>query len=467
MISTPMIWIVLPMLVSILLWMLRKYRLITVSLAVSVCLLLALLAWILPFSGVLQAGPLLLEISTTLSVLGRRFVLSEGDRFLLIFMYLAGVLWFTGEGVLRRNRVFAPLGLALLALSIAALAVDPFLYSALIIEVMVLISIPMLLPPGTRVGPGVMRYLVFQTIAMALILLAGWAAEGVDLNPNDTQLITQALIFLGLGFIFWMAVFPFHTWIPQLAQEVFPYQAGFLLNVLAIVITLMGLDFLNGFGWLRNFNGLAEILRIGGALTVAAGGIWAAFERRLDRYMGFCLIAETGFALLAMSLQNTTGYRALLSAFLPRTLFIALWSLSLSSLKQSGLDLDQTAGLARKKPVESLALLMSTFAMAGLPLLGFFPIRQPLLENLAQVSLPTVIWSLVGVAGLMAGSLRILFNIITVHDQPDLKPVPVSSDWREIGLIGLGMLLLLLTGLFPQWFSAPLFNLLNAFQNLM
>lgn len=466
MISTPLIWIVLPMGAAVLLWMLRRYRLITVSLAVTLCLGLALLAWMLPFSGMLQAGPFIVEISNTLSVLGRRFVLNEGDRFLLIFLYLVGAMWFTGESVLRRNRAFAPLGLAFLALSISALAVDPFLYSALIIEVMVLISIPLLLPPGAKAGQGVMRYLVFQTIAMALILLAGWAAEGVDLNPNDTQLITQALILLGLGFIFWMAVFPFHTWVPQLAQEAFPFQAGFLLSLLPMVITLMGLDFLNGFGWLRNFGGLPVILRFAGALTVAAGGIWAAFERCLDRYLGFCLIAETGFALLALSLHNTVGYRALVAAFLPRTLVIALWSVALSSLKLGGFSMDQLAGLARHKPVESVALLVSTFSVAGLPLLGFFPIRQVLLENLAQASLLSVIWSLAGVAGLLAGSLRILMGVIGPADRPAGEPA-APSDWRGMVLLGVGMLLLLLTGLFPQWFSAPLFNLLNAFQNLV
>ncbi|MCE5209687.1 MAG: hypothetical protein LLG42_15445 [Chloroflexi bacterium] len=463
MISTPVIWIVFPMCMAILLWFLRRYRLVVVIIAVTTCLFLAMSAWILPFSGMAKVGPLVMEVTTTLSILGRRFILLEGDRFLLIFLYSLGAFWFLGEGVLRKNRNFIPLGLAIISLSVAALAVDPFLYSALIIEIIVLISIPMLLPPGSRVGQGVMRYLVFQTIAMALMLLAGWAAEGVDTNPNDTALTTLALTFLGLGVMFWMGVFPFHTWIPQMVSEVYPYQAGFLLNFLPLVIMLMALDFLNGFGWLRNYSGLTQVCQFAGAITVAAGGIWAAFEHKLNRYMGFCLIVETGFSLLALSLQSTTGYQIYVTLFLPRTLFIALWSLAMSNLELEDLDYNHLAGVMKTKPVESITLLVASFSVSGLPLLGFFPLRQTLFENLAQVSLPTALWGFAGALGLMVGSVRILLAFIS----SPAEGTPQASDWRVILLLVLGILLLVLVGLFPQWFVSPLFNLLNAFGNLV
>lgn len=308
-----------------------------------------------------------------------------------------------------------------------------------------------------------MRFLVFQTIAMALVLLAGWAAGGVDINPNDTALTTQALIFLGLGFILWMGIFPFHTWIPQLVSEVFPYQAGFLLNYLPLVIMLMALDFLNGFGWLRNFSGLTEILQFAGVITVAAGGILAAFEHKLNRYMGFCLIVETGFSLLALSLQSTTGYQIFVALFLPRTLFIALWSLAMSNLESETLDFDHLAGIMKTKPVESITLLVASLSVGGLPLLGFFPLRQTLMENLAQISLPTALWSLAGALGLMAGSIRILLAFFASPAEGTLK----ATDWRVIMLLAVGVLFLVLVGLFPQWSLSPLFDLLNAFGNLV
>lgn len=463
MISTPVIWIAFPMVMAIILWFFKKYQQAVVISAVGICLLLAITAWIFPFSGLLKIGPLVLEIKTVLSILGRRFILNEGDRFLLIFLFSLGAFWFIGGGLLRKNRAFAPFGLAIISLSISALAVDPFLYSALIVEIMVLISIPMLLPPGAKVGQGVMRFLIFQTLAMTLILLAGWAAGGVDANPNDAKLTSQALIFLGLGFIFWLAVFPFHTWIPQMVAEVFPYHVGFLLNYLPLVVMLMAMDFLNGFGWLRNFSGLAQILQLTGAITVVAGGLWAAFERKLDRYMGFCLIAETGFSLLALSLQNETGYRIFVSFFLPRTLFIAIWSLAMSSLKVDDFDFNNLAGLIKTKPVESIALLAAGFSISGFPLLGFFPLRQALLENLAQGSIPVALWSIMGILGLTAGAIRILLSFIA---SPEINPRQVS-DWRVVTLLILGVLVLVLVGFFPQLFISPLFNLLNGFSNLV
>ena len=96
----------------------------------------------------------------------------------------------------------------MIALLVAALAVEPFLFSALLIEMAVLVSVPLLSPPGHPVGKGVLRYLIFQTLAMPFILFAGWVFGGVEINPADTQLLVQSVVLMGFGFAFWLAVFP-------------------------------------------------------------------------------------------------------------------------------------------------------------------------------------------------------------------------------------------------------------------
>ena len=104
----------------------------------------------------------------------------------------------------------------------AARAVEPFLFGAVRVEIAVLVSIPMLVPPGTRPGRGVLRYLIFQTLALPVILLAGWAFNIVQIYPENQAALARASIFLGLGFAFWLGVFPFYTWIPMLSEESHP-----------------------------------------------------------------------------------------------------------------------------------------------------------------------------------------------------------------------------------------------------
>jgi formate hydrogenlyase subunit 3/multisubunit Na+/H+ antiporter MnhD subunit len=121
------------------------------------------------------------------------------------------------------------LGLAITALLVGALAVEPFLYAALFIETAVLISVPLLSAPGRKPGKGLIRFLIFQTLGMPFILFSSWLLAGIEANPGDLGLVQQAAILIGLGFSFLLAVFPFYSWIPLLTEESTPYTVGFIL----------------------------------------------------------------------------------------------------------------------------------------------------------------------------------------------------------------------------------------------
>jgi len=132
-------------------------------------------------------------------------------------------------------------------------------------------------------------------------------------------------------------------------------------------------------------------------------------------------------------------------------------------LNLENFELDHLSGLIKTKPVESITLLIASFSIAGLPLFGCFPLRQVLLENLAQVSLPVVLWSFAGMVGLMAGSVRILLAFIPSPGKNTGRIV----NWQVTLLLTVGITVLLLAGLVPQWFTSQLFGLLNAFGKLV
>jgi formate hydrogenlyase subunit 3/multisubunit Na+/H+ antiporter MnhD subunit len=231
-VSAPLIWIILPGAAAVGLLGLRRWPRIQWVTGLVVTLLLALLAWRLPIGQLVILGPLNFKIEPTLAVLGRKFTILDAARPGLQAIYLIAAFWFGGAIMARPGRLFIPMGLAILALLTAAVAVTPLLYAALLIEVAVLVSIPLLAAAGQPLGQGVLRYLSFQTLGMPFILLTGGLLVGIETDPGNPELVRRVGLLLALGFSLLLAIFPFHTWIPRLTEEAHPYAAAFVLLIL-------------------------------------------------------------------------------------------------------------------------------------------------------------------------------------------------------------------------------------------
>ncbi|TLN14246.1 hypothetical protein FDZ74_09285, partial [bacterium] len=210
--STVILWVFVPLAFSVILTLFNRNTSFTRWAAASLTLVLAIGAALVNFDGLIQFGGRAYELSTSLSILGRRLVLGSSDRAFLMLIYSLGAFWFLGAPAAKTDRLFTPLGLAIIAVLVASLAVEPFLYAALLVEIAVLISIPMLVPPGKPVGQGVMRYLIFLTLGMPCILLGGWALDATQVSAANQTLLFEALLLLALGLAFWLAIFPFYTW---------------------------------------------------------------------------------------------------------------------------------------------------------------------------------------------------------------------------------------------------------------
>jgi NADH-quinone oxidoreductase subunit N len=453
--SAPLIWIGLPALAGLLFWFLRERYGRMVILATTFCLTLAVLAWLLPFGQVIRLGPVAFSIEPVFSFAGRRLILDSGDRTFLIFIYVLCAFWFAGSYAVRTNRLLIPFGLGVVALLVAALAVEPFLYAALIIEMAVLLSVPLLAPPGRRIGQGVLRFLIFQTLAMPFILLAGWALAGVETNPSNQTLVTLSTVFFGLGFAFWLAVFPFYTWIPLLAEQSEPYAAGFILLVLPMVDLLLCLSFLDRFAWLRATPQIFQVIGQIGTLMVITAGVWAVFQKDLARLFGYAVIVETGFSLLAISLGGTIGKDLFSSMFLPRMIGLGLWALSLSLLRREAgsTRFEDVGGFAQRMPFTTAGLAVAALTLGGLPLLPVFPIHQVILEELAGRSLWSALWVLAGSGGLLFSTFRAL----AVLARGSRLSQTFSESRLQIALLIGGIASLLLIGIFPQIFL-PILN---------
>jgi NADH-quinone oxidoreductase subunit N len=462
--SAPLLWIFAPAAFAIILWFIKNERLVT-WIGIGFSFILSICAWLLPIDTPLSIGNWSFKISSSFIILGRYLNLPITDRPLLILFYASGCLWFICATIAGSSHKLIPLGFGIISLLISALAVEPFLYAALLIEMAVLISIPLLQTSNKTPGRGIMRYLAFQTLSMPFILFSGWLLTGITASPGELTLASQAAIFLGLGFVFLLAIFPFNTWIPLLAEEANPLSLAFIFWIFTTIGLLFGLYFLDTYTWLSEFNNLSVVLRTSGMVMIVSGGLLAAFQKNLRRIFAYAMIMETGYSLLAVSIKGSVGLDIFFGLLIPRLFSFFLWSLALSILDKHNpaVQFASIQGMGRTHPFVSAAILIAQFSLAGLPLLAGYPIHQSLWDQLGILSTSGALWYLIATIGLIMAGLRTMSVMLISSNNGDFS---AKESWLQRISLSIGIILIIFMGIFPQWISPYLLQFPSAFIHL-
>ena len=443
--STPLIWIAFPGLLAVAGFFLRRWKRAVAGVLSATTLLLAMLAWFAPIGETFRLGPWAFTLSDRLVLAGRLFLLDVSDRPMLVTVYLTLAFFFIGSVTAGVSKLFVPLGLAMGAILVGSLAVEPFLYAALLIQLAVLVGVPLLSPPGREVDRSVLRYLTFLSFGLPFLLFSGWLLSGLNVEIITPSEILPALVFLGFGFAFLLAVFPLNSWIPMLTSRVHPYAATFIIILLSTLVLTLLIRFIESYPWLLNF----EIIQFLGVLIVFTGGLWAAFQRDLGRLLGYAIIIEIGRSILAISQPGgITVYQAMI---FPRLLALGVWALSLSLLRKQTPDLSfrNVQGMLRYSSLISAGAIVGHFSLVGLPILAGFPIQLMFWSQLAQPSFMVAFLTLLGSFGLLVGGLRSLAVLLM---GPEERTPGVTESRSAQVLMILGLLAIIVVGLFPQWF---------------
>jgi len=446
--SAPLIWIFIPFGVGFLTLFFLRIR-FSPLIGGAVSTILALVALIFPIDTALLLGSISIKISPAIQFFGRSFALNTADGPLIAIIYGLAALWFFGTEASGSANRFVSLGLMIIALLTASIAVEPFLFAALLLDMAAMLVIPLLVPVYQKPGRGVIRFLIYQTFAMPFILFSGWMLAGVEASPGAIGATTQAGTILGLGFAFLVGVFPLYNWIPMLMEEVSPYVTGFLLWTLPTFTIIFALGFLDHYTWLRASPQLSSAIQFAGVFMVASGGLFASQQKHIGRIMGYAAITETGLLILAMGLRSAEVVNTTFLLLIPRGLELAVWALALSIIKRKvySLRLSKVQGMARKYPVAVGALVLAHLSMTGFPLLAGFPPRLALWQELAGQSLAISFWVFVGLLGLLTAAVRTLAVFVMAEENTAWE---LNESWAQTTMLGLGVIGLFILGMFPQ-----------------
>ena len=447
--STPLLWILLPLLVSGGSLFILQYRYLLKWSGLGFGLVLITSALILPINEIFHFLFWDLKLSDELSIFGRRFILSGADRPIVILLFSLWLFWILVMDPKLVPVQFIPLSLAGICLILTAYSVEPIFYGALFFAFLALIYVVLLSPPGNEPTPGVLRYLIFQILGMLFILFAAWLASWIDLNTGDQVMLARSLLILALGFSFLLSIFPFISWISMVGEENHPFLSGFIFNTHFLGVFLFGTRFILEGGWIGQGVNIQIPLQVAGVIMLSIGGVVAIFSRHLGRLMGAVIITEIGRSLLAISLFQA-GFPIYFGIVILQSISLAVWSISLTYLQHGINDLgfESASGAARLWPVITSGLLMGYFTLAGVPLLGGFPIYWALGSGLSFYPLWINTIFVFSTLGLIFGGLRML-GVLTKKTGGESVLTLGDPFYRNL-ILGLNILLVLI-GFFPQW----------------
>lgn len=445
--STPVLWILVPLALSGLGIIFTRYPRMLKWSGVGIGFILALSAAVLPINESFRLLFWEVQLSDQLLVFGRRFILSRLDQPIVTLLFGVYTFWSLIQNPRKIPSYFSPLSLIGITLIVTAYAVDPIFYGALFFAFLALIHVVLLTPPGSEPTPGVLRLLIYQILGMLFILFAAWLASWVGFNRGDAFMLSRSLTILALGFSFLLAIFPFISWIPMVAERNHPFISGYLFNVNFLGVFLFGSRFLTEGGWFAQGMDLQTPLQLAGVIMLAFGGTLALFSRSLGRMTAALIISEIGRSLLAISLFRL-GFPIYFAMVMIQTIALGGWSSALVNMQEGLRDLDihSATGASRQWPLITSGLIVSYFTLAGLPLLAGYPIYLALGNGLnpypAWINSSLVLSSL----GLIIGGLR-AFSVL-IEDSGEEFVLDLGDRFDKGLIIALNLILLVL-GLFP------------------
>jgi NADH-quinone oxidoreductase subunit N len=221
------------------------------------------------------------------------------------------------------------------------------------------------------------KYLVQGAVASAIALFGISILYGVTGTTHLAGIVAaapaaQPALLLGLlmllgGFLFKLAAFPFHFWIPDVYQAA-PNQVVAYLGSVPKVVAVAVLCRLSALV-IGHTGDLVMILMIASVVAMTLGNLAAILQKDLKRLLAYSAIAHAGYALVGLLTFTQQGFASVLfyGVIYALMAFATLLVVCLISVDGSNPTLDSLAGLYKRSPLLGLALLVGIFGLGGIP----------------------------------------------------------------------------------------------------
>ncbi len=268
--------------------------------------------------------------------------------------------------------------------------------------------------------------------------------------PTDNILAVTAFLALMIGSFTKAGAFPFHTWVPDYAQNapasssaLLPASLDKLLGIYFLVRLTSGMFILNK--W------LTFLLLSVGVITIISAVMMALVQHNYKRLLGFHAVSQVGYMILGLGLGSPIGIAAGLFHMINHALYKSGLLLSAGCIEyRTGKEnIDDLGGLSRNMPLTFFSALIFAMSISGVPPLNGFASKWMIYQGIIDFGigsdLPNKLWILwlgfavLGSALTLASFIKLIGGIFLSRSRPafeNIKEVPVLM-WLPLLILAL------------------------------
>ena len=239
---------------------------------------------------------------------------------------------------------------------------------------------------------------------------------------------TAAYLCFAAGALAKAGCMPFHTWVPDTAEDAPTAVTAFLP---ASLDKLLGIYLLTriSFGLFNLSHDMRTLLMACGSATIIIAVMMALVQHDMNRLLGYHAVSQVGYMVLGIGTGNPIGMVGALFHMVNNTLYKSCLFYSGGAVARCArtADLERLGGFARVMPITFASFLVASLAICGVPPLNGFASKWMIYQGIILAGRPGgtlwVLWltaAMFGSALTLASFLKLLHAIFLGRPHPDL-----------------------------------------------
>lgn len=304
-------------------------------------------------------------------------------------------------------------------------------------------------PFSTEAG---LKYFILGALASGLILFGISLIYGFTglINFEDLKLLSSfsigsifGFIFLIIGFLFKLAVVPFHSWLPDVYE-------GSPTKVMAFFATIPKLPLLIIFIKLSHItfnlaiNYWQPLLIITSISSIIIGSLGALFQKKIKRFFAYSTIANIGFVFMGLSNGTIEGIEsAIVYSIIYIITNLGVFTILLS-INKDNFSLSDLQSISKNNPLLAISFCILLFSTAGLPPLAGFLGKLEIFKATLSESLYLLVFIAIIISVISTAYYIRLIQIMYFQNKENLLNITFNTENSIVLSITIAFLLLLI-----------------------